>query len=169
MDVEPVAWIVHARTGDQLTTDGDYVANAEGILGLHSTPLYAAPPALVSPEVLPCPVVLEPGMRFGKGVRTQTMLDALQRRAEFYAELEVMTPEQRGEYDADMREFAAMLQAGNSPVIPDGYVIVPVEQTEAMMLHKSGCQHHSWDDPDCSMRQTRRLIWSHMLASALEQ
>ncbi|MFS9421790.1 hypothetical protein QNN87_26230, partial [Citrobacter sp. C411] len=40
---EPVAWIVHARTGDQLTADGDYVANAEGILGLHSTPLYAAP------------------------------------------------------------------------------------------------------------------------------
>ncbi|HGN8864029.1 TPA: hypothetical protein ACK1Z8_002710, partial [Klebsiella michiganensis] len=35
---EPVAWIVHARTGDQLTTDGSYVANAEGILGLHSTP-----------------------------------------------------------------------------------------------------------------------------------
>ena len=40
MDSEPVAWIVHARTGDQLTTDGGYVANAEGILGLHSTPLY---------------------------------------------------------------------------------------------------------------------------------
>lgn len=42
---EPVAWIVHARTGNQLTTDSGYVANAEGILGLHSTPLYTAPPA----------------------------------------------------------------------------------------------------------------------------
>ncbi|VTN41139.1 DUF551 domain-containing protein [Raoultella ornithinolytica] len=61
---------------------------------------------------------------------------------------------------------AAMLQAGNSPVIPDGYVMVPKEPTEAMMLHKSGCQHHAWDDPDCAMRQTRRLIWSHMLAAA---
>lgn len=40
VDSEPVAWIVHARTGDQLTTDCSYVANAEGILGLHSTPLY---------------------------------------------------------------------------------------------------------------------------------
>ena len=48
-DAEPVAWIVHARTGDQLTTDGNYVANAEGILGLHSTPLYTAPPA---PELM---------------------------------------------------------------------------------------------------------------------
>ena len=60
----------------------------------------------------------------------------------------------------------ANLSAGNSPVIPDGYVMVPKEPTEAMMLHKSGCQHHAWDDPDCAMRQTRRLIWSHMLAAA---
>lgn len=75
-------------------------------------------------------------------------------------------------------------QAGNSPVIgidlasgpdrtvevhyvaPPGYVMVPKEPTEAMMLHNSGCQHHAWDDPDCAMRQTRRLIWSHMLAAA---
>lgn len=55
---------------------------------------------------------------------------------------------------------------GNSPAIPDGYVMVPKEPTEAMMLHNSGCQHHAWDDPDCAMRQTRRLIWSHMLAAA---
>lgn len=64
---------------------------------------------------------------------------------------------------------AAMLQDGNSPVIPDGYVMVPKEPTEAMMLHKSGCQHHAWDDPDCAMRQTRRLIWSHMLAAAPQE
>ncbi|HFP9448332.1 TPA: DUF551 domain-containing protein [Raoultella ornithinolytica] len=81
---------------------------------------------------------------------------------------------------------AAMLQAGNSPVIgidlasgpdrsvevryvaPPGYVMVPKEPTEAMMLHNSGCQHHAWDDPDCAMRQTRRLIWSHMLAAATQ-
>jgi hypothetical protein len=48
LEAEPVAWIVHARTGDQLTNDGGYVANAEGILGLNSTPLYTAPPAPVS-------------------------------------------------------------------------------------------------------------------------
>ncbi|MGI1248422.1 DUF550 domain-containing protein [Raoultella ornithinolytica] len=59
--------------------------------------------------------------------------------------------------------------AGNPPVIPDGYVMVPKEPTEAMMLHKSGCQHHAWDDPDCAMRQTRRLVWSHMLAAAPQE
>ncbi|HDH1304600.1 TPA: DUF551 domain-containing protein [Klebsiella quasipneumoniae subsp. similipneumoniae] len=58
------------------------------------------------------------------------------------------------------------VQNTNSPAIPNGYVMVPKEPTEAMMLHNSGCQHHAWDDPDCAMRQTRRLIWSHMLAAA---
>ncbi len=42
---EPIAWIVHARTGDRLTQDGDYVASAEDITSIHSTPLYAATPA----------------------------------------------------------------------------------------------------------------------------
>jgi|GEM_PF-3416225 len=50
--------------------------------------------------------------------------------------------------------------------LPDGWKLVPVEPTEAMMLHKSGCQHHAWDDADCAMRQTRRLVWAHMLAAA---
>lgn len=75
-----------------------------------------APPAPVSvPETLPCPVLLEPGLRFGKGVKTKTMLNALQRRAEHYAELKAMTPEQRANHDAGMKEFAAMLQ-GAEPV-----------------------------------------------------
>lgn len=61
------------------------------------------------PETLPCPVHLEPGMRFGKGVRTQTMLKALQRRAEYYAELDAMTPEERAKHDARIAEFKSML------------------------------------------------------------
>lgn len=75
--------------------------------------------------------MLEPGLRFGKGVPTKTMLGALLRRTEYHAELEAMTPEQRAEHDAGMKEFAAMLQGadGNSPVIPDGWVMVPVEPT----------------------------------------
>lgn len=81
-------------------------------------PLYAAPPVPVSvpdyPETLPCPVMLEPGLSFGKGVPTKTMLGALQRRAEHYAELEAMTPEQRAKHDAGMKDFAAMLQGGKS-------------------------------------------------------
>lgn len=43
-----MAWIVHARQGDMLTSDGDFVANAEGISSIRSTPLYTAPPAPVA-------------------------------------------------------------------------------------------------------------------------
>ncbi len=67
------------------------------------------------PETLPCPVFLEPGLKFGKGVRTQFVLDALRRRADYYAELEGMTPEQRAKHDAGIDEFKAMLQ-GSQPV-----------------------------------------------------
>lgn len=115
---------------------GDTFEHPDGVL------LYAAQPAPASvpdyPETLPCSVMLEPGLRFGKGVPTKTMLGALQRRAEYYAELEAMTPEQRAEHEAGMKEFAAMLQGAeqqqnqqqNIPEnIPDGWVMVPVEPT----------------------------------------
>ncbi len=61
------------------------------------------------PATLPCPVHLEPGLKFGKGVHTQCVLDALRRRADYYAELEAMTPEQRAEHNAGIAEFKAML------------------------------------------------------------
>ncbi len=77
-------------------------------------PLYITGEESTVPETLPCPVMLEPGLRFGKGVRTQTMLDALQRRAEYYAELEAMTPERRADHDVGMKEFAAVLQGAKS-------------------------------------------------------
>lgn len=67
------------------------------------------------PETLPCPVLLEPGLKFGKGVSTRLVLDALRRRADYYAELEGMTPEQRAKHDAGIDEFKAMLQ-GSQPV-----------------------------------------------------
>lgn len=156
-DSEPVAYI----------SKSDFDAGYPHILARRdfnkacTLPVYAAQPAPEYPEVLPCPVLLEPGMRFGKGVKTRLVLDAIQRRAEQYAELEAMTQEERAEYDANIEAFkamlpqpvpvaysdfesfwssyihplaqddelkgfawdiwcAAMLQAGNSPVIQDG-------------------------------------------------
>lgn len=102
LEAEAMTQVLSSRAGNDTSTIDK--ALPEG------TMLYTAPPAPVVPEKLPCPVMLEPGLRFGKGVRTQTMLDALQRRAEYSAELEAMTPEQRTDHDAGMKEFAAMLQ-----------------------------------------------------------
>ncbi|MEB0992375.1 hypothetical protein VC863_21770 [Citrobacter freundii] len=61
------------------------------------------------PETLPCPVFLEPGLKFGKGVPTRFVFGALRRRADYYAELEAMTPEQQAEHDAGIAEFKAMI------------------------------------------------------------
>lgn len=57
-------------------------------------------PASTYPATLPCPVILEPGFRFGKGVGTHLVLRALQNRAERYAEMDAMGPEARAEHDA---------------------------------------------------------------------
>lgn len=96
---------------------GNFIGFSKPVEGIEDEYFYSAPPAPVSvhdyPDVLPCQVMLEPGLRFGKGVQTKTMLGALQRRVEYYAELEAMTPEQRAEHEAGMKEFAAMLQGGN--------------------------------------------------------
>ncbi len=67
------------------------------------------------PEKLPCPVLLEPGLRFGKGVPTRTMLGTLQRRAEYYAELEAMTPEQRAKQHEDLRNFLNLNPIDTTP------------------------------------------------------
>ncbi|EPY5152383.1 hypothetical protein ACXDS0_003796 [Klebsiella variicola] len=93
-------------------------------------PVYRhAQPAPEYPETLPCPVLLESGLRFGKGVKTRLVLEAIQRRAEHYAELEAMPPEERAEYDAGIEAFKAMLQQP-APAVPDGYVLVPKEMTD---------------------------------------
>ncbi|EEI1617878.1 hypothetical protein GRL14_004761 [Salmonella enterica] len=71
---------------------------------------------MMYPETLPCPVLLEPGMRFGKGVKTNTMLKALQRRAEYYAELDAMTPEERMKYNDNIEAIRQLLPQPESPV-----------------------------------------------------
>ncbi|ENY6158416.1 hypothetical protein ACFZEN_004779 [Salmonella enterica] len=74
--------------------------------------------ALAYPETLPCPVHLLPGLCFGKGCKTEDLLIALQRRAEYYAELDAMTPEERAEHDARIAEFKSMLPQP-APVAPE--------------------------------------------------
>lgn len=76
-------------------------------------PLYRhAQPNQEYPETLPCPVILEPGFRFGKGVTTHLVLRALKNRAERYAELDAMGPGARAEHDAAIAELREKLGFG---------------------------------------------------------
>lgn len=123
-DSEPVAWL-WSRDDERdvsLTPPDDDDDAADAIeCGWTATPLHRhAQPAPAYPETLPCPVLLEPGLRFGKGVKTRLVLEAIQRRAEHCSELESMTPEERAEYDAGIEEFKAMLPQP-APVVPDDY------------------------------------------------
>ncbi|MEH4266001.1 DUF551 domain-containing protein [Klebsiella aerogenes] len=98
----------------------------------------------VVPATLPCSVELKPGLIIGKGCKTETLLVALQRRADYYAELDAMTPEERAEREANIKAFKAMLPQP-APVVREecpaevryfslpGYVMVPKEPTEAMI------------------------------------
>ncbi|WP_370906206.1 hypothetical protein [Citrobacter koseri] len=110
---EPVAFIGErmledvtdgARSCGRIWSDG-----TDEISGERRIPLYTAPPAPAVPATLPCSVELKPGLIIGKGCKTETLLTALQRRADYYAEIDAMTPEERAEHDANIEAFKAML------------------------------------------------------------
>lgn len=83
------------------------------------TKLYRhAQPVPEYPEVLPCPVLLEPGLRFGKGIKTSTMLAALARRAVYESDMAALSPEERAEFQAGIEDFKALI-AQPAPVVPD--------------------------------------------------
>lgn len=126
MDSEPVAW----RRFQETPTDGgywilyDYKPNCSG-----AEPLYRhAQPEPEYPEVLPCQVLLEPGLRFGKGIKTSTMLAALARRAVHESDMVALSPEERVEFQARIEDFKALI-AQPAPVVLDGYVMVPMRLT----------------------------------------
>nr|WP_310574014.1 DUF551 domain-containing protein [Klebsiella pneumoniae] len=80
--------------------------------------LYTAQPAPEYPETLPCPVLLEPGLRFGKGIKTSTMLAALARRDVHESDMAALSPEERVEFQARIEDFKALI-AQPAPVVPD--------------------------------------------------
>lgn len=75
-------------------------------------------PAPEYPEVLPCSVLLEPGLRFGKGIKTSTMLAALARRAVHESDMAALSPEERAEFQAGIEEFKSLI-APPAPTVPD--------------------------------------------------
>lgn len=187
LEVEPVAWIVHARTGDQLTTDGGYVANAEGILGLHSTPLYTAPQAPVS-----VPDEHYQNLSVLYHAQEKRLFKIAQRIKGPSFDKYAYSPSQAidalesaifGEREDDCR--AAMLQ-GAEPVptaykLPEGWVAVPVEPTEDMIVNgfesepdESFSDEKEWEEYEamsgCQQAAHRaKLCWAAMIAAAPQQ
>lgn len=79
-------------------------------------PLYIHAQQPVVPATLPCSVELKPGLIIGKGCKTETLLTALRCRADYNADIDAMTPEERAEHDASIKAFKAMLPAAPQEV-----------------------------------------------------
>ncbi|EOV0253883.1 hypothetical protein ACOIWS_005673, partial [Salmonella enterica] len=63
-----------------------------------------------------------------------------------------------------------MLQAGNSPVIPDGYALVPVEPTDEMIVAAMDSDDVSYNESDDTVFYVHhREIYKAMLAAAPKQ
>ncbi|WP_263528251.1 hypothetical protein [Klebsiella variicola] len=126
---DPVAWTWHYREQWHVTNDerrAEFVAKDGDVAVL---PLYRhAQPVPEYPEVLPCSVLLDPGLRFGKGIKTSTMLAALARRAVYESDMAALSPEERADFQTRIEEFKALI-AQPAPVVPDGYVMVPMRLT----------------------------------------
>ncbi|MEH9004982.1 hypothetical protein [Klebsiella quasipneumoniae] len=125
LDSEPVAWTWHYREQWHVTNDkcrAEFVAKDGDVAVL---PLYRhAQPAPEYPEVLPCSVLLEPGLRFGKGIKTSSVLAALERRAVYESDMAALSQEERAEFQARIEDFKALIA---QPV-----TVVPQDVLEAL-------------------------------------
>ncbi|UYF56265.1 protein Eaa [Citrobacter amalonaticus] len=102
----------------QVGATTDYLKDGEWPIDNGVIEVYAVQPAPVVPEKLPCSVELRPGLIIGKGCKTETLLTALKRRADFYAELDAMTPEEKEEYAKNIEAFKEMLPQP-APAVPE--------------------------------------------------
>lgn len=109
-----LAEAIHPETGDWLYDDPIELAKAIR-KGPDMPPVQPVPEY---PETLPCPVLLEPGLRFGKGIKTSTMLAALARRAVHESDMAALSPEEIAEFQARIEDFKALI-AQPAPVVPD--------------------------------------------------
>lgn len=164
MDSEPVAEVVSIY-GDPEAFGEREIRPLVGIQQMpYGTKLYRhAQPAPEYPETLPCPVLLEPGLRFGKGVKTILVLEAIQRRAEHYAELEAMPPEERAEYDAGIEAFKAML--------PQSATVVAEEATpdSIEILASARRRDHAAFQWDEDQRNAAADSWNACRAAMLQE
>ncbi len=115
------------------------------------------------PETLPCPVLLEPGMRFGKGIKTSTMLAALARRAVHESDMAALTPEERAEFQARIEDFKALI-AQPAQVVPDDVSIFEAAIEECKTC--DSIDEHAWNHGVLAVIAKYESCRAAMLAAA---
>lgn len=157
MNGEPVAYMYDGEDGTEYNGHNEFSGGGKGI------PLYLqAQPAPEYPETLPCPVLLEPGLRLGKGIKTSTMLAALARRAVHESDMAALSPEERAEFQARIEDFKALI-AQPAPVVPEEATPDSIE-----ILASGRCRDHvvyQWDE---DQRNAAADSWNACRAAMLE-
>ncbi|HGV3451933.1 TPA: hypothetical protein ACNGYZ_004236 [Raoultella planticola] len=99
------------------------------------------------PERLPCSVLLEPGLRFGKGIKTSTVLAALARRTVYESDMAALSPEEKAEFLEKIADFKSLI-AQPAPVVTfyrDGIEAAAKWIDQQREAYDS---EHGWSDPD---------------------
>ncbi|MGS4818954.1 hypothetical protein ACN4GA_07890 [Raoultella terrigena] len=123
MDSEPVtvtddmAYAFHHALTDSMIGADDVEEIKTGLRAVFAN-LTAPVVSAEYPDRLPCSVLLEPGLRFGKGIKTSTMLAALARRAVHESDMAALSSEERAEFQARIEGLKALI-AQPAPVVPD--------------------------------------------------
>ncbi|HIE8783924.1 TPA: DUF551 domain-containing protein [Klebsiella pneumoniae] len=142
----------HPETGDWLYDDPIELAKAIR-KGPDMPPVQPVPEY---PETLPCPVLLEPGLRFGKGIKTSTMLAALARRAVHESDMAALSTEERAEFQARIENFKALI-AQPVPVVPK-----PISVRDAISALES-------EDAVTTIGQAYKMGWNACRAAMLQE
>lgn len=123
MDREPItvtddmAYAFHHALTDSMIGADDVEEIKTGLRAVFAN-LTAPVVSAEYPDRLPCSVLLEPGLRFGKGIKTSTMLAALARRAVHESDMAALSPEERAEFQARIEDFKSLI-AQQAPAVPD--------------------------------------------------
>lgn len=139
MDSEPVAvtddmaYAFHHALTDSMIGADDVEEIKTGLRAVFAN-LTAPVVSSEYPERLPCSVLLEPGLRFGKGIKTSTMLAALSRRAVHASDMAALSQEERAEFQARIEGFKALI-AQPAPVVPDDLLSMAASAIEDLLEH----------------------------------
>ena len=125
-------------------------------------------PVPVVPATLPCSVELKPGLIIGKGCKTETLLTALQRRADYYAEIDAMTPEERAEHDANIEAFKAMLPQPDIEMLSSALRNAPLAPSDSQGRPRSPVVPEAKCDDDGSVTSDFDHGWNACRAAMLQ-
>ncbi|HBV6178799.1 TPA: hypothetical protein MD270_000989 [Klebsiella pneumoniae] len=114
---DDMAYAFHHALTDSMISADDVEEIKTGLRAVFAN-LTAPVVSAEYPDRLPCSVLLEPGLRFGKGIKTSTMLAALARRAVYESDMSALSPEERAEFQAGIEDVKALI-AQPAPVVPE--------------------------------------------------